>query len=178
MRICFIADARSPIARGWIELFRDRHELVVLSTFPMDSAWEGVRVVDLQWMNWMFRPGARNQVEKTKWVYPMRFLKDVVLLPMKSRAMAKQVRRIVAEWKPDVVHALRIPAEGQIAALAQVHPLVISVWGNDFTLHARKSPLNRSMASDAVRAAQAIIADCEADIVRARDFGLSAEQIT
>ena len=35
MRICFIADARSPIARAWIGYFAGReHEVHVLSTFP------------------------------------------------------------------------------------------------------------------------------------------------
>ncbi|MBY0468255.1 MAG: hypothetical protein K2Q07_04685, partial [Burkholderiaceae bacterium] len=35
MRLCFIADARSPIARAWIGYFAGReHEVHVLSTFP------------------------------------------------------------------------------------------------------------------------------------------------
>ena len=173
MKICFIADARSPIARGWIDLFRGRHEIVVLSTFPVDSPWEGVRVINLEWMNWIFKPGEKNKIEKSRFVSGLRFLNDVILLPMKSRAMAKQVRKFIPGWKPDVVHALRIPVEGQVAALAGCHPLAISIWGNDFTLHARKSRLHWKLAARSVKSAGAIIADCEADLGRAREFGLT-----
>lgn len=178
MKICFIADARSPIARGWIELFRGRHDIVVLSTFPSDSPWEGVRVVDLQWLNWMYKPGEKNKIEKSRWVHALRFLNDLVLLPIKSRVLARQVRRFVKQWRPDLVHALRIPTEGQVAALAGCAPLAVSVWGNDFTLHAPKSSEHRRLTAAAVKAAGALIADCQADLDRARDFGLTDHQIS
>jgi glycosyltransferase involved in cell wall biosynthesis len=178
MRICFIADARSPIARGWIDLFRDRHDLVVLSSFPIDSPWEGVKVINLRWMNWLFKTGEKNKIEKSRGSRALRRVNDYFFVPLKTVALGRQIRRFVAEWKPDVVHALRIPVEGQAAALAGCDPLIVSVWGNDFTLHARKSFVHWRMAAMAVRHARAVIADCETDLVRAREFGLSPQQMT
>ena len=52
-------------------------------------------------------------------------------LPVQIRA----ARAHIAALQPDVVHALRIPFEGIIAAEAVMNlevPLVTSVWGNDF----------------------------------------------
>jgi hypothetical protein len=44
---------------------------------------------------------------------------------------------LIDELRPDLVHAMRLPYEGFMAAAA-VHsrPLLLSIWGNDFTLFA------------------------------------------
>ena len=58
---------------------------------------------------------------------------------------------MIERIQPDIVHAMRIPFEGMIASTAMQAinkrnsyfcrpPLLISVWGNDFTLHANATP--------------------------------------
>ena len=47
---------------------------------------------------------------------------------------------LIADLQPDLVHAMRLPFEGFLAAAAvEKVPLLISVWGNDFTLFANRS---------------------------------------
>ncbi len=82
-------------------------------------------------------------------------------------------------YKPDLVHALRIPYEGMLAANAGLHvPLIVSVWGNDFTLHAPSTPLMRHHTHWTMLAADALHADCERDIRLAHEWGLDSSKPT
>ena len=65
-----------------------------------------------------------------------------LLLPRQQ----KEFLRILAEVKPDLVHALRVPFEGMLAAAAPAVeiPLIVSIWGNDLTFHARTSFLDEA----------------------------------
>ena len=75
--------------------------------------------------------------------------------------------------QPDLVHALRIPYEGMIAGFTPVqYPVIVSSWGNDFTLHANKSPFMRRATQRAVRRADGFMADCQRDIRLAKEWGL------
>jgi glycosyltransferase involved in cell wall biosynthesis len=103
--------------------------------------------------------------------------------PLTLHRAARHLHEIVARVQPDLVHAMRIPYEGMLAALAlrpapgraqSSVPLVISVWGNDFTLHARSTPLMASLTRRALRQANALHADCQRDVRLARGLGFPA----
>jgi glycosyltransferase involved in cell wall biosynthesis len=57
-------------------------------------------------------------------------------------------------------------------------PLVISVWGNDFTLHAPSAPLMTHHTRWAMQVTDALHADCARDIRLARAWGLRADAPT
>ena len=48
---------------------------------------------------------------------------------------------------------------------------MISVWGNDFTLHAPSTPLMRHYTRLALQAASALHADCQRDVRLAQEWG-------
>jgi hypothetical protein len=81
---------------------------------------------------------------------------------------------------PDLVHALRIPFEGMLATAAMRPeyvamrniPLAISVWGNDFTLHAASGQRLAALTRGALQRADAVLADCRRDIRLAGVWGL------
>ena len=74
--------------------------------------------------------------------------------------------------KPDLVHAMRIPYEGMLAMGAvKGLPLVISVWGNDFTLHAPATPLMKRYTRRTLQSADALHTDCERDARLATAWG-------
>jgi len=99
--------------------------------------------------------------------------------PLTLSSAAQQLSRFAREIRPQLVHALRIPYEGMLAAKAELNaPLVVSVWGNDFTLHAPASPLMRRCTRQTLAAAQALHADCERDVRLARAWGLEAGKPT
>jgi hypothetical protein len=52
-------------------------------------------------------------------------------------------------------------------------PLIVSVWGNDFTLHAPSTPLMRHYTNWTLKVADALHADCQRDIRLAHEWGLN-----
>ena len=185
----FVADGRSPTARNWIQYWIARGgEVHLASTFPCDpiphlaglhavSAALSPRGADWQSAGkagYQPAPRARDarliQLRQTirHWLGPLALPRD-----------AKRLRELVERVQPDLVHALRIPYEGMLAANAKVRvPLLVSVWGNDFTLHAPSTPLMRRHTRLTMRAADALHADCERDLRLARAWGLAAAKPT
>jgi glycosyltransferase involved in cell wall biosynthesis len=87
---------------------------------------------------------------------------------------APRVREIVDELQPDLVHAMRLPYEGFIAAEAvRNSPLLISIWGTDLTLFAARHSRLRNLTNVALSRTDAIHCDCHRDIQLALQHGLS-----
>ena len=79
--------------------------------------------------------------------------------------------------RPELVHAMRIPYEGMLAAeAAGLAPLLVSVWGNDFTLHAPSTPLMRHYTEWTLKTADALHADCQRDIRLGKKWGFSDQK--
>jgi len=170
MRICFLADARSPIARAWIGYFAGReHEVHVLSTFPV--AWDcipGARVHSLIEAS----PASPKSLRATGWSAD---LYDGFAQPLKAWLLSWRARRLLEQIRPVVLHSLRLPIEGYIGGSLDFHPHVISAWGNDFTLYADRFRLHGRAAARAIAGCDGFLADAQADIDRAAGYGLTPE---
>lgn len=182
MRLLFVADGRSPIARGWIQSMIDRgHEVHLASTYPA-KPMEGLTTyqeVHVGFSNLGRRkegsvepPGGATSIN-------LRSSLKHWLGPLTVFPAARNLRKVLAEIEVDLVHALRIPFEGIVAArLPAELPFVLSTWGNDFTLHGKASPWMRRLTASAVRRADALYADCRRDIRLAFDWGLKVDTPT
>lgn len=168
MRICFIADARSPIARAWIGYFAGReHEVHVLSTFPCAAdAIPGALVHCLT----QAAPAASKRLRSANWPVD---LYDGLAQPLKAWLLSKRARRLVDQIKPALVHSLRLPIEGYLGGALDFHPHVISAWGNDFTLYADRFRLHGRAARRAIKGCDGFLADAQADLDRAAGYGLA-----
>src|SRR6185437_11111788 len=66
MRICFVVDYRSPIARSWIEVFiASRHEVHIISTHEAvapDPAPSSLHCVPIGLASLRSRPGLRRHL--------------------------------------------------------------------------------------------------------------------
>jgi glycosyltransferase involved in cell wall biosynthesis len=92
-----------------------------------------------------------------------------LLMPMYQARFLEYVKQI----KPDIVHALRIPFEGILAAaLPKEIPLIVSIWGNDLTMHAKTSKSMALRTRDALDRADGLMADAARDIQLAEKMGL------
>jgi glycosyltransferase involved in cell wall biosynthesis len=182
MRLLFVADGRSPTARNWIQYWIARGDEVHLaSTFACDplSHLAGLEVAPVAFSgrgssaNWQFAP------QKDARLINLRQTIRHWLGPLTIPRAAQRLHAIVERVQPDLVHALRIPYEGMLAANAGLRvPLIVSVWGNDFTLHAPSTPLMRHHTNWTMLAADALHADCERDICLARTWGLDPSKPT
>jgi glycosyltransferase involved in cell wall biosynthesis len=180
MRLLFVVDGRSPIALNWISYFvKAGHEVHIVSTYPCNP--------DLQLASLNVVPVALSEIagseggattSKGGWksLIPVgtRTAVRQWLGPLTLVSASKRLSVIAADIKPDLIHAMRIPFEGMLATLAEPSaPVLVSVWGNDFTLHAPATPQLASYTRSTLQHASALHTDCERDVRLAYAWGYS-----
>jgi len=189
MKLLFVADGRSPIASNWIAYFVERgHEVHLASTYPCAPALRlasltviAVAGGDLAapsvvgrraWLRRLVPVGWRTQARR-------------FLAPLTLARAAPRLRRLAAALQPDLIHAMRIPYEGMLAARAlalpvsrPAPPLLVSVWGNDFTLHAPAAPWMAALTRTTLQHAAALHTDCHRDQRLARQWGFDGAKPT
>lgn len=180
MRILFVADGRSPIALSWIRYFTERGDDVFLaSTFDCspDLSLRELQITPVAYSG--ARSGSTPSGSGARIRPVWRTTLRDILGPLTIRRSAAGLERFITRVRPEIVHAMRIPFEGMLAADARsTAPLVVSVWGNDFTLHASTTPLMRHYTEWTVTVADGLHADCHRDIRLARQWGLATARPT
>ncbi len=184
MRLFFVADGRSPITQNWIRHFIERGDEVHLaSTFPwtLDLPLSGLYTVPVAFSG-MKKAGSapvkKGRLNSSSTV-GLRTVVRQWLGPLSIPRAARQLRAIIERVQPDLVHALRIPYEGMLAADAYTGvPLAVSVWGNDFTLHAPSTPLMGHYTRWALKVADGLHADCWRDIRLGKQLGFATNRPT
>jgi len=97
--------------------------------------------------------------------------------PITIPASARKLREVVQSLKPELIHAMRIPFEGMLAAHTNlIAPLIVSVWGNDFTLHAPATPWMGRLTRATVGRAAGLHVDCNRDLGLAQEYGFHTEK--
>lgn len=86
------------------------------------------------------------------------------------------LRRVLAELHPDVIHAGPIQTVAFLAALAGAHPLVSMSWGSDLLRDADQSAMYGCLTRFALRHSDALVGDCAAVRNKAMTFGFPAER--
>jgi glycosyltransferase involved in cell wall biosynthesis len=191
MRLLYVADGRSQIALNWIYYFIQRGDEVHLaSTFPC-QAIEGLnsQVIIPVALSGLYGPSDDGGADKAN---PFRRLVPVqirtrfrqIIAPLSFRGAAKTLHEAIERIHPDLVHAMRIPYEGMIASMAmqgtagRKPPLLISVWGNDFTLHSKATPSLSHYTRQALQFADGLHTDCQRDRRLAQELGFDAHKPT
>ena len=193
-RLCFVADGRSPIARSWIAHFAaSGYEVHLVSTFACDGA--GLALASLTVvpaaLGRLAGGGARRPppaagaaasglgsaaARRGRARATGALLPAVLgwLAPFDLAAHARRLRAVVRDLDPALVHAMRVPYEGILAAAALEstdHPLLVSIWGNDLELWAARYPLVGRLTRRALRRATALHPDCARDLRLAPAWG-------
>jgi glycosyltransferase involved in cell wall biosynthesis len=178
VRLAYVADGRSPIALQWIGHFVEAgHEVHLLSTFPCRPE---LPLASLQVIPVAFSGAgpAGSAVGRRSGLFgaagiELRTVLRHWLGPLTVPAAAGGVREALRRIQPDLVHAMRVPFEGMLAAAANpAAPLLLSVWGNDFTLHAPAAPGMRRLTRRTLARASALHSDCLRDERLAGGWGL------
>jgi glycosyltransferase involved in cell wall biosynthesis len=183
MRILFLADGRSPIAQSWIGgRIEDGHEVHLVSSRAQDAA-RLPGLASFRCLPLISRPrGQRGQGASA--AVTQRSAASLAaskfalhwLAPLWIAERAQRFAHMARELEPDLTHALRLPLEGMVAARAMERdarswPLAISIWGNDFTLHAPASPFMTQWTRRAMQRADALHVDCKRDVSAAGSWG-------
>jgi glycosyltransferase involved in cell wall biosynthesis len=184
MRLLFVTDARSPISRNWMKYFVERgDEVFVATTFDCELDFPVKRLE--------FTPVAFSAAKKrtsapssaSSRTLSLRTKIRQWLGPLTIPASARKLWTFIKEVQPDIVHAMRVPYEGMLAASALqglvIRPaFLVSIWGNDFTLHAPSTPLMKMHTRRVMQAVNALHADVERDIRLAHEWGLGVDKLT
>jgi glycosyltransferase involved in cell wall biosynthesis len=187
MHILLVADGRSAITRNWIKVLQPLgYRISLVSTYPCEAV-EGVELAAVLPVAFARFGGSQAGTvttgpKKTNLTARFRPLLAQVrhwLGPWTVVFYRRRLKAILRELRPDLVHALRIPYEGMLAAATpRSIPLVISSWGNDFTLHAPASPRMRRLTRQTMARADALMSDTPRDVRLAKEWGLSGEKPT
>jgi glycosyltransferase involved in cell wall biosynthesis len=183
MRILFVADGRSPIALNWMSYFVDsNHEIHLATTFACEP--------DLKFTSIHLVPVAFSELKSQQPEKPgrkrIRSYGNLVRVGLRTNlrhwigpftllGAAKQLRGLIDRLRPDLVHAMRIPYEGMLAAQALSGntgvPFIVSVWGNDLTLHAPSTPWMSSYTRQTLKRTNGLHVDCKRDLRLASNWG-------
>jgi glycosyltransferase involved in cell wall biosynthesis len=185
MKLAYLADARSPIAINWIRwVVEHGHEVHWISSRPAEPPFPGLasfRVLPI----FPELPSGVKISRKNRWLHPAATILRHWWMPFRVSARAMELNRLIRDLRPDLLHAMRIPQEGMVAAEAKrligpvrSTPLLVSVWGDDFTYHARSSPMMVSLTRTTMRKADALHADCRRDIKLGYEWGLRIDTMT
>ena len=179
--ILLVADGRSPITRSWMRMLaRTGCRVSLVSTYPCGSLPDGVKQFTLP-VGFAGLAGgqvggshsaaagaSRRLISRFR---PLLFGLRALAAPLTLRPAQRRFLEIVEEIKPDLVHALRIPFEGMLAsAMPQGIPFIVSIWGNDLTLHARSSPGMGVLTRRTLQRADGLLADAARDLRLAREW--------
>jgi glycosyltransferase involved in cell wall biosynthesis len=192
MKLLYIVDGRSPIAINWISYFIHKgHEIHLVSTFPYQpiNGLTSFKVIPMALSGVYAQPEVRSG-------YLGRLLRGMVpvelrtwyrqlVTPLSFSRAAESLRMQIAQVQPDLVHAMRIPYEGMIASQAMEKirqerenlkkiNLLISVWGNDFTLHARSTKSIAKHTRRTLKYCDALHTDCQRDLNLAREYDFTS----
>lgn len=196
MRICYIANGDSPIARNWIKTFVDEgHDIHVISTRNCDLSDLSLSSLHIINLYSLRHTNASREVTSSKlnpssisafraYINKPALLHRAITVrnifaALRIFYVQQHVRDIIFDINPEIVHAMRIPLEGMLGAVAHPNaPLLMSVWGNDFTFHAPSNALMSHLTKLTMRRASALHADCTRDVRLAIKWGFKASKPT
>jgi len=117
MRVLFVADGRSPIALNWIRYFVERGDDVFLaSTFACSPGMplSGLEITPVAFSgtNKSKRASSGSSSLGIGWRTAVRR----TLGPLTVARASRRLRAVADRVRPDLVHAMRIPFEGMLAA--------------------------------------------------------------
>ena len=190
MRILFVADGRSLNTRGWLKALAETgQEIHLVSTYAHKNlpftTTQTVLPIAFSRFARSIRPKGELNTQASVIPKQGKSLRSIarlrphlmraryILGPLSLRFHLKHLIKVIDQLKPDLLHALRIPFEGMFATYtAQRIPVIVSIWGNDLTLHANGSIFMHAHTRRTLQTCAGLIADADRDIELARQWGL------
>jgi len=193
IKILFVADGRSPTALNWIRYFVDQGmDTHLISTYPCKVSFnaESIQIIPIlfsgaglsitraveadrqnlkEYLRKVATPGIRTWIRH-------RFV------PHGLYQSAETLTSTIEKLQPDIVHVMRIPFEGMMTTLAYNRlsklrpPFLISIWGNDFTLHAPSTKKMGTLTRQTLKIADGLHADCRRDLSLAHQWGYKSDK--
>ncbi len=160
-RILFLADIDSSHSRKWITGVSQRgFEVAIFSLRKSESNW--------------YRNYPAIKVYDADWFSKEKFSGDS-FSKLSYLKLTGAVKKAVADFKPDLVHAHYATSYGLLGVRTGFHPLIISAWGSDIFEFPKKSFLHRLMVKRNLRKADAVFST--SDVMKSELQRLGREAI-
>lgn len=154
MKICYLGAAESYHVQKWCKYFASRgHEVHVISFTEGDCPGASVHYLKSSITN-----SKKDTFQKIEFLFH-----------------GKQIKTLIKEIDPDIIHAHRIPSYGGACAIGNIHPFFLSVWGGDVYTFPNKSIIHRELVKYVLRKADVLMSTSramaqEANKYTSRDF--------
>ncbi len=141
MRILFLSEAISPHIARWQKAFTELGWETLLASCDYTDGFNGHRLSP-----------------KAAAGGPQRYL-----------SIVDQVEKLASDFQPHLINAHFLPTYGLTAAMANIHPLALTLWGSDILLSAQKGFLQRWRSRFVLRRSDLVVADaqCALDVAKA-----------
>jgi len=161
LRLCYIASGISIHTERWVNYFARRGDEVHLISSRFTEGYEGF--------------DSRIQMHPL-----VRLLPQIWKLSgyLSGILWLFQVRRLVQRIRPDILDAHYIGVPAYLAVASGFHPLVLSAWGSDILIDAKRNPLRRILTQSALKKAEMVICDSETARKRLLELGTRPDKIT
>ena len=131
MKVLIVSDATSVHTQRWVSSLKERGiDAVLYSIVPYTGDFYTQREITCHYFN-LF-----NYKRETKGkLYPIKRHLEAI----------KDLKRVIRDEKPDILHSHYLTSYSFIAALSGFHPFIASVWGSDIYIYPKKSPIHAQM---------------------------------
>lgn len=189
MKLLIVADGRSPITRRWISMLQPLgYEINLISTYscsPLDGV-KNIAILPVAFARFAGSQAggsaAKKPASRRNLISRFRSLASGLrhwLGPWTIPHYQREFLTLIESFKPDLVHALRIPFEGMLASYTPKSiPLILSTWGNDLTFHAPSTLRMARCTHRALERADGLMSDTLRDIRLAGEWGFSLKKPT
>jgi glycosyltransferase involved in cell wall biosynthesis len=154
MRICFLADGQSIHTKRWCAHFAKQGHDIHLITF---------REAKIESATVHFLNSGKVAVEGGNWK---------VLLKV------GEIKKILAEIKPDILHALYATSYGIAGALTGFHPYIVTALGSDVLISPQNSFIYRVLVKYALKKADWVTAMADHMKEAMIKMGISSQKIS
>lgn len=181
VRLLYVADGRSQTAQSWIGYFIDQgHEVHLATSFDCDPPLDLASLTHIPVaLSGLSGRGNTQRIEAgLNGVGSIQLRTSIRhwIGPYTVPSAARRLEKLEEKLKPDLVHAMRIPFEGMLAAGARLSaPLIVSVWGNDFTLHGTATHKMKVLTERTLQKTTGLHVDCNRDLRLAHEWGFGAQ---
>ena len=154
MKICYLADGVSIHTQKWIKYFADREHEVHLISKRSCGPMHGVTMHLLR-----------------------RLPESAAFAPFNLLSTIAQIRMMIKEIAPDILHSHYILDYGFYGSLTGFHPFVASAWGTDVLIVPNRSRVLRALTRYALEKADLITCNGENSKSAMIDLGVDGGKI-
>ncbi len=134
MRIAFISNPNSIHTRRWVNWFAQHgHQVLIFADEPLKYSWSETEIIELPQFAWLRK--------------------------LRYWAWGLWMKRYLAHWKADILHAHRVNSAGWAGVFVGHPRFVVTPWGSDLYIQARKSLVARALAKIVLQRAELVTAD-------------------